>query len=223
MASLGILGAGRVGTSLARAALKAGYSVNIAASGAAESISLITEIMTPGATAMMAADVIASADLVVLAIPLHKFRSLDPDSLRGKVVVDAMNYWAPIDGTLDDFESTERTSSEIVAEYLAGARIVKSFNHIGYHELEEDSLPAGDPHRRAIAVASDDAAAAALVMELIDHLGYDAVDAGPLASGAAFEPGTAIFGSAHTASDISKELGQDSAVHVGPLEFERSA
>jgi predicted dinucleotide-binding enzyme len=107
------------------------YRLNIAASGAAEKISLITEIMTPGATAMMAADVIASADLVVLAIPLHKFRSLDPDSLRGKVVVDAMNYWAPIDGTLDGFESAEGTSSEIVAEYLAGARLVKSLNHIG--------------------------------------------------------------------------------------------
>jgi predicted dinucleotide-binding enzyme len=80
VASLGILGAGRVGTSLARAALKAGYSVNIAASGAAEKISLITEIMAPGATAMTAADVVASADLVVLAIPLHKFRSLDRDS-----------------------------------------------------------------------------------------------------------------------------------------------
>jgi 8-hydroxy-5-deazaflavin:NADPH oxidoreductase len=223
VASLGILGAGRVGTSLARSALQAGYSVHIAASGAAEKIALITEIMAPGATAMMAADVVASADLVVLAIPLHKFRSLDSDSLRGKVVVDAMNYWAPIDGTLDDFESTERTSSEIVAEYLAGARLVKSLNHIGYHELGEDSLPAGDPHRRAIAVASDDAAAAALVMELIDRLGYDAVDAGPLASGAAFEPGTAIFGSAHTASEISEELGQDLGVHVGPLEFERSA
>jgi 8-hydroxy-5-deazaflavin:NADPH oxidoreductase len=87
------------------------YRLNIAASGAAEKISLITEIMTPGATAMMAADVIASADLVVLAIPLHKFRSLDPDSLRGKVVVDAMNYWAPIDGTLDGLESAERSSS----------------------------------------------------------------------------------------------------------------
>lgn len=206
MTTIGILGAGRVGTAVGRAALKAGYTVNIAASGAAERISLIVDVVVPGATAMTAAEAVATADLVVIAVPLHKYRTLDPHLLDGKVVIDAMNYWAPIDGTLDDFADTGRTSSETIAEFLPGARLVKSLNHIGYHELEEDPQPAGADSRRALAVASDDTEAAAIVMELIERLGYDSVNAGPLAMGAAFQPGTTIFGSAHTKAEIDAEL-----------------
>ena len=204
--TLGILGAGRVGTSVARAALKAGYAVNIAGSGPARDISLIVEVVVPGARAVSAAEAVESADIVVLALPLHKYRSLDPALLVGKVVIDAMNYWAPIDGTQDDFESG--TSSETIAEYLAGARLVKTLNHIGYHELEAEDLPAGDPSRRALAVASDDADAAELVMDLINNLGYDPINAGPLAAGAAFQPGTTIFGAAHRAPDMQAELSR---------------
>jgi len=202
--TLGILGAGRVGTSVARAALKVGYAVNIAASGSPDAISLIVDILVPGAKAVSAADAIATADIVVLAVPLHKYRSIDADALVGKIVIDAMNYWAPIDGTQDDFESG--TSSETIAAYLPGARLVKTLNHIGYHELEADDKPAGHPERRGLAVAGDDEHAAAVVKTLINDLGYDAVDAGALSSGAAFEPGTVIFGAAHSAAEIRHEL-----------------
>lgn len=204
--TLGILGAGRVGTSVARAALKAGYAVNIAGSGPASQISLIVEVVVPGARAVSAAEAVQSADIVVLALPLHKYRSVDPALLAGKVVIDAMNYWAPIDGTQDDFESG--TSSETIAQYLPGARLVKTLNHIGYHELEADDLPAGDPSRRALAVASDDAEAAELVMSFINSLGYDPINAGPLSAGAAFEPGTPIFGAAHGAAALREELSR---------------
>jgi predicted dinucleotide-binding enzyme len=185
--TLGILGAGRVGTSVARAALKAGYAVNIAGSGAASNISLIVEVVVPGAKAVSAAEAIAFADIVVLALPLHKYRSVDSDALRGKVVIDAMNYWSPIDGTQDEFESGN--TSGTVADYLRGARLVKTLNHIGYHDLE-----------------ADDAPAAAVEMDLIDRLGYDAVNAGPLERGTAFEPGTTIFGGPHTAEALRDEL-----------------
>lgn len=223
MTTIGILGAGRVGTSVAKAALNAGYTVNIAASGAAADIALITEIVTPGATAMTAADAVASADLVVVAVPLHKYRSLDPALLSGKVVVDAMNYWAPIDGTQEEFESADRTTSEIVADYLTGARIVKSLNHIGYHDLEEQRLPVGHPNRRGLAVASDDTDAAEVVMELIDRLGFDPVLAGPLACGVAFQPGTTLFGGLHAASDIVDKLARRRSQQDSPAELERSA
>jgi predicted dinucleotide-binding enzyme len=202
--TLGILGAGRVGTSVARAALKVGYTVNIAGSGPASNISLITEILVPGARAVDGAEAVASADIVVLALPLHKYRSLDPSLLAGKIVIDAMNYWSPIDGTQDDFESG--SSSETIAAYLPGARLVKTLNHIGYHDLEADDLPAGTAGRRALAVASDDDEAAQLVMSFIDSLGYDAVNAGSLAAGVAFEPGTTIFGGPHGEQDMRAEL-----------------
>ena len=202
--TLGILGAGRVGTSLARAAMKAGYAVDIAGSGDPSAISLIVEIVAPGARAVTAAEAVATADIVVLALPLHKYYSIDAAALAGKVVIDAMNYWSPIDGVQDDFEVG--SSSETIAAYLAGARVVKTLNHIGYHDLEAQGRPAGSADRRALAVASDDAAAAEAVMGLIEDLGYDAVNAGDLATGAAFEPGTVIFGAAHSAADIEREL-----------------
>ncbi|PRY64325.1 hypothetical protein B0I08_11332 [Glaciihabitans tibetensis] len=202
--TLGILGAGRVGTSVARAALKAGFAVNIAGSGPARTISLIVEVVVPRARAVDAVEAVAQADIVVLALPLHKYRSLDPALLVGKIVIDAMNYWSPIDGTQDDFETG--TSSETIAAYLPGARLVKTLNHIGYHDLEADDLPAGSPERRALAIASDDADAASVVMEFIDSLGYDPVHAGALAAGAAFEPGTIIFGGPQTEQSLRAEL-----------------
>jgi hypothetical protein len=200
--TIGILGAGRVGTALARQAVKAGYRVRIATAQPAADIELLVNIVTPGAEAVEAS-VAAASDLVIVAIPLHKYRSLNPALLAGKVVIDAMNYWAPVDGVHDDFEADARTSSEVVARFLPDARIVKTLNHIGYHELEEDDRPAGHPERRALAVAGDDPAATALVRGFIDRLGYDAVDAGPLSAGRAFQPATAIFTGSYAAPALT--------------------
>jgi predicted dinucleotide-binding enzyme len=204
--TIGILGAGRVGSAIARTALTAGYAVHIAGSGPAEDIQLIVDIVTPGAVAMTAADVAASADLVVLAVPMHKFRSVDPATLAGKVVIDTMNYWQPIDGTLDEFTADARSTSEVVAAFFAGARLVKTLNHIGYHDLETDARPAGHPHRHGLAIAGA-AADAAVVAEVLDRFGFDPVYAGPLEAGTAFEPGSPIFGGRHTAAELSTELG----------------
>ncbi|TFD62752.1 NADP oxidoreductase [Cryobacterium suzukii] len=199
--TIGILGAGRVGTALARQALKAGYQVRIATTQPAADNALLVDIVTPGALAVESSQAAAS-DLVVLAIPLHKYRTLNPDSLAGRIVIDAMNYWAPVDGVFDDFESDARTTSEVVEGFLQHARVVKSLNHIGYHELEEDDRPAGDETRRALALAGDDDEAKALVASFIDRLGYDAVDAGPLAAGRSFQPATEIFTGSHTANQL---------------------
>ncbi len=194
--TLGILGAGRVGTAIARQGLRAGYDVAIAASGDPAAIELIVEVMAPGARAVTAAEAAQAADLVVLAVPLNRYATLDPDMLAGRVVVDAMNYWAETDGHIPAL-ATARSTSEMVADHLPGARLVKTLNHIGYHELETDHAPAGTPGRRALAVAGDDHAARVSVMGLIERLGFDAVDAGPLAAGVALEPGTEIFTGRH--------------------------
>lgn len=201
-ASIGILGAGRVGTAVARQAITAGYSVTIATAKPVESIRLMTEIIVPGATPATAAEA-ARADIVIIAIPLHRYRSLDPSLFEGRIVIDVMNYWAPIDGELDDFENDPRTSSEIVQDHLVGARLVKSLNHIGYRDMEVHGRPAGDPDRRALAIASDDAEAARAVASLIDRLGYDPVVADRLAAGRAFQPGTEIFKGSHTADEMA--------------------
>jgi 8-hydroxy-5-deazaflavin:NADPH oxidoreductase len=199
--TVGILGAGRVGTAVARQALKAGYQVKIATSKPAPEISLLVEIITPGAVAVDAAEA-AAADLVVIAVPLHKYRTLNPGLLAGRTVIDAMNYWAPTDGEVDDFENDPRTSSEIIQDFLPGANVVKSLNHIGYHELEEDGQEPGAPGRRALGLAGDDDDAKTLVAGFIDRLGYDPVDAGPLSAGRAYQPGTEIFNGSHTAVQL---------------------
>lgn len=203
--TIGILGAGRVGTAIARQAMRAGYDVKIATAKPAEDIALLVDIITPGATAVTATEA-ARADLVVIAVPLHKYRSLDPNLLAGRMVIDAMNYWAPIDGEIDDFENDDRTSSEIIQAYLPGADLVKTLNHIGYHDLEADGREPGATDRRALVLAGGSDGAKAQVSEFIEHLGYDWVDAGPLSAGGIFQPGTEIFNGKHSASQLRRIL-----------------
>ena len=190
--TIGILGAGRVGTALARQAIKAGYKVKIATAKPPEDIALIVEFTAPGAEAVSAAEA-AQADIVVLAMPLFRHTQVPPAYLSGRTVVDAMNYWAPTDGHIPDFEG-EQSSTEIVARHHSDAKLVRTLNHIGYHDLEDQARPAGDPERQAVAIASDDAVAKAKVAEFIDRLGYDPVDAGPLVAARKFGAGTPVFG-----------------------------
>src|SRR5215469_7154510 len=100
LSTVAVLGAGHVGPVIARLAIKAGYPVDIATSGDPDDIALITELMIPGARPRWASQAVANADIVVLALPLHRFLTLDPEPFRGKLVVDAMNYWPATDGVL---------------------------------------------------------------------------------------------------------------------------
>jgi predicted dinucleotide-binding enzyme len=189
---LAVLGAGHVGPVIARLAVTAGYQVAIATSGDPDDLALITELMMPGAQPRWARDAVAEADVVVLALPLHRFGEIDPSLLDGKLVVDAMNYWPATEGVLESFEHTG--SSEIVARRLAGSTVVKALNHIGYHELEDRARPPGAPDRRAAGAAGDDPAAVATVTHLIDQIGYDPVRLETLRAGRVLEPGGPVFG-----------------------------
>jgi predicted dinucleotide-binding enzyme len=190
--TLAVLGAGHVGPVIARLAVNAGYPVAIAGSGDSEEIALVAELLIPGARPERAADAVAGADIVVLAIPLHRFADVDPGLLSGKLVVDAMNYWPASDGVLDAFEHD--ASSEVVARRLAGSAVVKALNHIGYHELEERARPAGSPDRRAAGVAGDDPEAVAAIAGMVGRLGYDPVRLGSLRAGRVLQPGGPVFG-----------------------------
>ena len=207
-ATIGILGAGKVGTVLARLLLAAGYRVLIAGSGAPSRIELIVDVLAHGAKATTGEEVARESDIVILALPLGKYRSIPADLLQGKLVIDAMNYWWEIDGIRDDLNDPRISTSEIVQEYLPGSRVVKAFNHMGYHDLDEGPQPAGSPSRKALGIAGDDDADLTTVAELVDAVGFDPVVVGTLHDSISLQPESALFGANFPAEAVREALSQ---------------
>lgn len=203
--TIGILGAGKLGIVLAQLALKAGYQVNIAGSGSPQKIKLTISVLAPGATAMTSQRVAEKSDVVILALPLGKFRGIPKNALASKLVIDAMNYWWEVDGNRDDFIKPGMPSSVAVQEFLSGSRVVKALNHMGYHNLLDESRPASADERKAIAVAGDNQADIDTVMSLVDSLGFDTLYIGVLNDSAVLEAGGQVFG-AHASLPELKEL-----------------
>jgi len=201
---LGIIGAGKFGTTLARVAVAAGYDVAISGSGPADDIALTVDVLAKGAHAATTAEVVGNADVVVLAVPTHRFRDLPSDLFAGKVLVDATNYWQPVDGDDPELTGAPGGTSTIVQARFPSARVVKSLNQLGYHQLEENVRRKGAPGRIAIGAAGDDPAAVGTVMRLLDRLGFDPVDAGPLENGLALEPDGSPIAATYSADELTK-------------------
>jgi predicted dinucleotide-binding enzyme len=203
---IAVLCAGHVGPVIARVTVEAGYHVSIAASGDPERIALITRVLVPGAEPRWAADAVDDSDVVVLAIPVHKFVTFDKSLVADKVVIDAMNYWPPVDGAQEFFQDDHCGSSEIVQHRLDRSTVVKTLNHIGYHELDDERRPVGSPDRRALGVAGDDPDAVDVVAEFIERIGYDAVRLHSLSEGRLLEPGGPVFGASLSQRDFELAL-----------------
>lgn len=206
MQTIGILGAGKLGVTLAQLATNAGYSVLIAGSASPDRIKLTTEVLAPGATPVTSQQAIQRSDIVILALPLGKFHTLHPSLFAGKLVIDAMNHWWEVDGPRDDIIPADQSSSEAVQAFLPHARIVKALSHMSYHDLHDEPRPTGAPERKAITVAGDTDADIATVSRLIDALGFDPLPIGNLAAGQRLEPGSAAFGADVTKQDLQKLL-----------------
>lgn len=184
---IGILGAGKLGTVLGRLAVAAGHETTLASSGDPAAIELIVSALVPGARTATVREVADTADVVILALPLRNFRQLPAHALAGKLVIDAMNYWWETDG--HDPELAEAHSSRLVQEHLKDSRVVKAFNHMGYHDLDE-----GPGTGKAIAVAGDSAEDVALVGTLVRDFGFEPLSLDSLDAGIALQPGYPAFG-----------------------------
>lgn len=202
--SLGIIGAGKLGITLAQLALKAGYKVFISGSDSPEKIKLSVDTLAPGAVALTTEELAGRAELVILAVPLSKFRQIPSELLAHKLVIDAINYWWEVDGPREEILPDEQSTSEAVKDHFSEARIVKALSHMGYHHLHDEAKPAQTPGRKAIAVAGDDEADVGTVSQVVNSLGFDPLYIGPLSEGRRLEPGSPAFGANAGYEELSR-------------------
>ena len=182
---IGILGAGFIGRAVARLAVQNGYEVML--SNSRSPMTLVSAMISIGCKIGTAKDASDFGEVVLLAVPFANMKDVDPTPLHGKIVMDACNYYAQRDGAIAALDEFATTTSQMVADHLAGAKIVKAFNAILEKDIEKDAVPAGTGPRRALPIAGDDPDAKLIVTEILQNLGFDVVDAGPLAEGWRFE------------------------------------
>lgn len=180
MTTLGIIGAGHIGSQVARAAIAAGYDVAISNSRGPETLSALVAELGPKAKAATAADAGAAGDVVVVTVPLHALGQIPVEPLAGKIVLDTNNYYHERDGHIATLDDGETTTSQMLQEHLPTSKVAKAFNHIRSGDITTDVAPAGAPNRRALATSSDFPEAAEFVTELYDQMGFDTVNLGPL-------------------------------------------
>lgn len=202
--NVGILGAGKVGIVLAQLSKKAGYDVYIAGSGKATTIQLTIDTLVPDAHAVTSEQAATKGDLIILALPLGKYKNIPKKALNGKLVIDAMNYWWEVDGERPDLSNPNVSTSELVQQFLDKSRVVKAFSHIGYHDLYDEARPSSAPDRKAVAIAGNNKTDLAIVSYFVDTLGFDPVIIGNLSDGVKLQPGKPVFGAYVGAEEVKK-------------------
>lgn len=192
--NIGIIGAGHIGGTTAKLFVEAGHSVAISNSRGPETLRDLVAELGPNARAVTPEEAARFGEVVLLAIPLKDYLTLPADELRGKVVIDAMNYYPNRDGRYESLDSGRSTSSELVASHLRGARVVKAFNTIWFEHLKtKGNKSAPVDARRVIFVSGDDAEAKGIVSRLIEEIGFGPYDLGQLRDSAEQQPDGDVY------------------------------
>jgi predicted dinucleotide-binding enzyme len=206
MTTIGLIGAGHIGSQVARLALAHGYHVVISNSRGPETLTALIAELGPNARAATAVDAARAGDIVVVTVPLRNVGDVPVEPLAGKVVIDTNNYYPQRDGHIPELDNESTTTSELLQAHLPTSKVVKAFNHIYAAQITTDGRPAGTKDRRALVIAGDDAGAKATVTALLDQFGYDTVDAGPLREGWRIQRDTPGYGPRRTAEELRKDL-----------------
>ncbi|MFZ2624427.1 MAG: NADPH-dependent F420 reductase [Propionibacterium sp.] len=183
MTTIGLIGAGHIGSQIARKAVSLGYEVVLSNRRGPETLTELIAELGAHARAATPVEAAEAADLAVVTIPLKAVDSVPVEPLAGKIVIDTNNYYPQRDGQIAALDLETTTTSEILQQHLPESFVVKAFNHIPAAQITSAALPAGNPDRRGLVVASDSIAATAVVGRLLDAFGFDPVPVHPLSEG----------------------------------------
>ena len=207
MTTLALIGAGHIGSQVARLAIANGYDVVISNSRGPETLADLVKELGPKARAATTLEAAKAGDIVVVSIPLKSIGSVPVEPLAGKIVIDTNNYYPQRDGVIPELENESTTTAELLQSHLPKSKVVKAFNHIYAADLTAHRQAAGTPNRRALVIAGDDRSAKATVSAMLDAFGFDSVDAGPLAEGWRIQRDTPGYGPRRNAEQLQKDLG----------------
>jgi len=204
--TIGLIGAGHIGSQIARLAVANGYDVVLSNSRGPDTLSGLVKELGPHARAATPSEAARAGDIVVVTIPLKNYRSVPVEPTAGKIVIDTNNYYPQRDGHIPELDNESTTTAELLQAHLPTSKVVKAFNHIHAANLTTDGQPTGTKDRRALVIAGDDEQAKATVAELIDRFGFDTVDAGPLREGWRIQRDTPGYGPRRTADQLRADL-----------------
>ncbi|MFF1386212.1 NADPH-dependent F420 reductase [Arthrobacter sp. NPDC058288] len=208
MTTIGIIGAGHIGSQIARKAAELGYEVVISNSRGPETLTALVAELGPRARAATAAEAAAAGDFAVVTVPLKSIGDLPVQPLEGKIVIDTNNYYWERDGRFPELDSGQETTSGLLQKHLPTSKVAKGFNHIMAKEITSDGMPAGTEGRRALATASDYPEAAELVTRIYDEFGFDTVNVGPLAESWRVERDRPAYVVRQTAAELTENLAR---------------
>jgi predicted dinucleotide-binding enzyme len=216
MSTIGLIGAGHIGSQIARLAVANGYDVVISNSRGPDTLADLVAELGPRARAATPAEAARAGDLVIVTIPLKNYRAVPVEPTAGKIVIDTNNYYPRRDGHIAELDNESTTTAELLQAHLPTSKVVKAFNHIYAAQLTTDGLPRGSKNRRALVIAGDDEQAKAVVASIIDRFGFDTVDAGPLSEGWRIQRDTPGYGPRRTADELRRDLAAARRYNRGP-------
>jgi predicted dinucleotide-binding enzyme len=204
---IGIIGAGKIGSTVANLFTDAGHDVAIANSRGPDTLRDLEKELGEHGHAVTISEAARYGDVVLVTIPLGRYRDLPADDLPGKIVIDTCNYYPDRDGHIAALDEDSTTSSELIQQHLSGAHVIKAFNAMRFDHLREYGREGGADRRYGMPVAGDDPAAKKQVFDLIEQIGYESVDAGTLADSRKFQPGTDLYTADLPAEDLRTRIG----------------